>query len=773
MEERIVESRKAFPQTQLSLPSVVEQEMAEGTWLARHQLMKPVQVSQVDWTTTQARGTDIVSLAFPQVLANQESLVLRTLRMYAFYKISPIFRVQINATVFHQGQLICSFDPFDICSTEAFDYDFSIYYATGLPNVKIMASFSDAVELKIPYIHPRSFLTTNTDEAYNTLGRFRISIINPLLAAEGASSSLTVTTWIYASQAQVHVPIQDHTPILSFASDDSVEATSLISGAADIASNLLETGKEKLGTVFDEGKNLLQGGQQLYGNLMSGNIGQALRTGQGLIDSLGKIFGFDYPARTLQPPKTISSIENLAITKGVSQSQRLGMDPFALHSLPDEVASESIEAMNLKSLVCMPMLLTQFVFNSTQTRGTLLKSIPVNPCVSHWDGSHLNRTYLSYVSNAFTYWSGGIVYDIEVIATKFHSGKLIFAYIPNTLVEPDYSAVSDSLPNVVIDIQQSSSVQFIVPFTSSTALKNTFATGTLVDRRTGIIDTCTGVLACYVQNTLAYASNVAPSVEINIYISAAKDFSLFVPQRPVLDLPEPVEATSLLLDTNKNESQSSPVSLAFGQGISRIFPRFGEDYSLFDLVKRFSPCERRAFTTTGEDPTQLLVFQVNPLLEQSYLRYWSLLYSCWSGSIRYKFVALTNRSTTAGLQATHLPTMMSARAIDNEEAIKPSDVWGLAAVRTQLSQDNALEIEIPFYSKYSMLITTINEFAAALIPPIGDLVNNGMIALQCVSTEPQDLSIDVYTAAGDDFRLIYPRPPPIDRSPAILKVTGL
>lgn len=745
--------------------------MAESTWLARHQLMKPVQVSQVDWTTTQDRGTDITSFRFPQVLGNQESLVLRTLRMYAFYKISPVFRVQINATVFHQGQLICSFDPFDICSTESFGYDFSIYYASGLPNVKIMASFSDAIELKIPFIHPRSFLTTNTDEAYNTLGRFRISILNPLRAADGASPSLTVTTWIYASDAQVHVPIQDHTPILGFA-DQEVEATSLISNVTDVASNLLGTGKDKIESLVGEGKNLFRGGQQLYGNVMSGNIGQALRTGQGLIDNLGNIFGFDYPARTLQPSKTISPIENLAITKGVSQSQRLGMDPFALHSLPDEVASESIEAMNLKSLVQMPMLITQFVFNSTQTRGTLLKSIPVNPCVSYWDGQVLTRTYLSFVSNAFTYWSGGLVYDIEIVATKFHSGKLIFAYIPNVVTEPDYSAVSDSLPNIIVDIQQASSIKFIVPFTSSTALKNTYSTGSLQDRKTGIVDTCTGVLACYVQNTLAYASNVSPNVEINVYISAADDFSLFVPQRPVLDRVEQVEATSLLLDTNKNESQASPCSLTFGAGVSRIYPRFGEDYSLFDLIKRFSPCTRRNFSTSGDSPTQELIFLVNPLSETSYLSYWASLYSCWSGSIRYKFVALTNRSTTAGLQATHFPTMKSSDIISPTD-FDASRTWGLASARTQLSQDNAVEIEIPFYSKYSLLITVINEFTSALIPALGDLVNNGFLSLFCTATEPQDLSIDVYTAAGDDFRFIYPRPPPVDRTNVIFKLTGL
>jgi hypothetical protein len=697
--------------------------------------------------------------------------------MYAFYKMSPCFRVQINATVFHQGQLICNFDPFELCDADPFTYSYSIYYASGLPNVKIMASYSDAVELKIPYIHPRSFLTTNTDEAYNTLGRFRISILNPLLAAEGASSSLTVTTWVYGIDAQVHVPIQDHDPVLNLAQGgDQVEATSLIKDVESTATGVINSGISGFKNIFDEGKNLLRGGQDIYGNIMSGNIGQALRRGQGLVDSLGKIFGFDYPSRTLQPPKTISPIENLAITKGISQSQRLAMDPLSLHALPDELASESLDAMNLKSIVQMPMLLTQFQLLSTSARGTLLKEIPVNPCVSHWNGESLERTYLSYVSNAFTYWCGGLVYDIEIVATKFHSGKLIFAYVPNVLTAPTYSAVSDSLPNIVVDIQQASSVRFIVPYTASTSLKNTFATGPLGSMGTGIVDTCTGVLACYVQNTLAYASNVSPSIEINVYVSAADDFSLFVPQRPVRDRTpgEQVEATSVLLDTNKNESLVAPPVLSFGKGVSQTNPKFGEDYSLFDLIKRFSPLT--TFNLGSDNASQQYIpIAVSPTTDEqgTYLSYWSHLYSCWAGSIRYKFVARTNRSSTSGLQVTHYPTAMSIYTITaNPDNLTALNFGGLACARTQLCQDNALEVEVPFYSRYNFLLTVMNPLAA-LIPAIADVARNGLLALWVLDDTNQNLQVDCYVAAGDDFRLIYPRPPPSDNSQTVLNVTGL
>nr|QLL27728.1 putative capsid protein [Leveillula taurica associated picorna-like virus 1] len=753
------------------MPTSIEKEMSDGVWMARNQLMKPIQISQVDWSVTQSRNTNIVELRYPDLLGLQESLVYRTLRMYAFYRISPVFRVQINATVFHQGQLIVSFDPFELCTSSPEFYSFTHIYATGLPNVKIMASYSDAVELKIPFTHPRSFFSTNSTEPYNTLGTFRITVLNPLIAAEGASSTLSVTTWVYGIDAQVHVPIQDHDLELNY-EEDEFEPTAKVSNkessSQSLFSSVLNQGKTALGNVTD-----------IVGNVISGNIGQALRSGQGLIDTLGNVFGFDYPSRTVQPPKTISPIENLSLAKGVSQSQRLALDPFSLHKLHDDIALESMDGMNLKRLMQMPMLLTQFTFSSTSTRGTLLKSIIVNPCISPVIGGSLQRSYLSYISNGFVYWSGGIVYDIEIVATKFHSGKLIFAYEPNVVTPPSYLSVSDSLPNVIVDIQQSSTARFIVPYTSTTSMKDTF-----MPMDGDIVDSATGILCCYVQNTLAFASNVAPSIEINVYVSASNDFSLYVPQRPVFNRGEEVEqfeATSIQLVTNKNEQPESSTVLSFNQNFSISRQQFGEDYSLLDLVKRFSPGSTLSITLNVENgqtsiPVNPTFMDITQGISSSYLNYWSKLYCCWSGSLRYKFISLTGRNTTACLQVTHLPTRKNIRIPSSnieESQDYYDDYGGFGMVRTQLSQDCALEIEVPYYSKFNMLLSPFS-LISAFADSIQRVLVNGYLLVKCSGSNPEEnIIINTYVAAGDDFRLIYPRPPPIDDSLSIFSLTTL
>ena len=521
MEERVVDSQAAYPSTRIPLSSRVDKEMSDGTWFARQQLMKPMQLGQFDWSTTQTVGTNIYEGRLPDVLATPEfgSLLTRTLRMYAFYKIAPCFRIQINATQFHQGQLICSFDPFsmsDPTPTIVEGDSYNIVSATGFPHVRIMASESEAVELKIPFIHPRSFLTTNNSSIYNTLGTFRISVLNALRAAEGSSNVVSVTLWVYALDAEVHVPVNDHTPVLN-----AVEAT------MDIVGNLAQDGLGHIskitsgeisipeaiqsGVSFGQrlGGNLIKGfgqAKNMFGNVLTGNWGQALRDGQGLIDSIGDILGFDYPSNPINAPKHISPVENLAVGRGVSRSQRLAIDPYSLHMLDDDIASESLKAMDLKSVIKIPMLIAQFSFDVTNSRELDLLYIPVHPQICSLvgilgDDVLQQPTYLSYVSNGFSYWNGGIKFDIEVVATHFHSGKLLFAYCPNSLDGILYEDAANSLPNVVLDIQQTSHLTFIVPYTSSTAMKSTsFVTDSEFSY---ISDAVIGSLVCFVQNTLS------------------------------------------------------------------------------------------------------------------------------------------------------------------------------------------------------------------------------------------------------------------------------
>lgn len=793
MEERAVDSQTAYPSSKIQLPEIVQKEMADAEWMAMEQLKKPVQLVQANWGVTDAIDSDIVTFRFPAVLSTIDSIVTRTLSMYAFYKMTPIFRFQINATNFHQGQLICSWDPFSISSrTSTNRAVYSATYATGLPHVKIMASESNPVELKIPFIHPRSFLSTNVNDIDNNMGTIRVTVLNSLQAATGSTQNLSLTVWLYAEDATVHVPIYYHTPTL--------EPTSLLE-------NILEEGKDLIMNKSVDIKDAVKNASDVVGNVITGNVGQALRKGQGLVDNLGNLFGFDYPANTISPDKCIMPVENLAVAKGKSRSQRLCIDPFSLYMISDDIAGET--QMDFKQICKQTMLIRTFSFSETDTRGATLWNIPVTPNVSvlrnkspnpNVPAPNFQRPYISYVSNLFTYWSGGIHYDIEIVATRFHSGKLLFAFVPNAVTTiPTYQQAIDNLPNVVVDIQQTSSTRFTVPFNSTTTVKQVkYLNPTANTPGTPSSDSITGYLVCYVVNTLSRVSNVAAFVSINLYISAADDFNLYVPSYPALDFYVPPPPTSTTVkseglstqdlmkivqtDTAKTEKPTEKLQTTAGisilndknpdtntvavlskdQAISTRRPIFGENYSMIDSLRRFSPYSFDTPMGYQTANNRFSSYFVTPLVNSlipnlafdTYMSTISRLFSAFSGSIRYKFIFHGVRTDPECFMATHYPTPPFINNNDTDLNV----MRGFANVLTTVCQDTSIEVEVPYYSKFNMLVLNGDSFGS------GQYNNNGRLVISQTGFEATDQEVyDLWVAAGEDFRLHYLRPPPIDR----------
>lgn len=764
LEERAKIQETTFPSTNLTMPSGIEAEMAESHWLARQQLSKPMQVSQVSWTTTQAVGTNIVDFTFPEVISTIDSVIRRTLSMYAFYKMSPVFRFQLNSTQFHQGQLIISFDPFRQSTTTSPTTNrdvtplFTQYYATGLPSVKIMASESDPVELQIPYIHPKNFLSSYSQSAqsYNIMGEIRVTVLNQLKAAEGAATTLTLTTWVYAADASVHVPMYYHNLL--------VQPTSLIS------------------TI----KSGLQNGSNLVGNFATGQFGRGLRSGQGLVDDLGKLFGFDYPSKQISPDNTIKNVENLAIARGATRSERLALDPSSSHT-PDKEETMSVkDEMDVNTIIQMPMLLSQFQYNSTQAPQTLLLRIPVTPYIfANLDPTTTalgqQPSYLSFLSNFFNFWRGSITYEFEFVATRFHSGKLLVGFVPNFNLGQDensYANIANANPMAILDLQQTSKLSFTVPFQSTTPIKLT--------RYRPLDESILGTVYVFVQNQLSYASNVQPSVDVNVYIKAGPDFTFLVPRHPNFNYTRPAPATQVVEPTSDitfqtsrtgQENTTTNAVLSHGQSISIPKPRFGETYSIVDCMRRFTALnENLSLTSTGANYLNgvhpLYVSNLTPgglnntydfIFHNSFLSHVGKLYSCWSGSLRYKFCTTSPRTKAASLTVYHVPDYQFF-SNPNPQSYTEVDLAGYAGTTTDLSQNTSLEFEIPYYSPFNFLLNSpttgpgtahTNYLDTSYYP-----YTNGAYITRVLGAQPTDVSVRAYVAAGEDFKYFYLRSPP-------------
>lgn len=797
--------------------STFEAQMADDEWMASKQLSKPVVVGQYKWSINNSAETIISELQYPTLLKDYDTIQRRTLQMYSFFRASIVFRILVNGTKFHSGQLIASWDPFSQASTGNYVYRYyNRFYATGLPNVLVNASSNEPVEIRIPYVHPRSFITTNTNNSFDVLGKLRLSVLNRLRAASGSSESLSVTIWMYAEEASVHVPIYDH----NLLTNDEVEEA--------VPTSL------KLPSSF--------------GNMLSGNIPGL----SSAVSSVATALGLDYPTDPAPAQSHINPLGSMSVAKGVDHSFKFSLDPRNGHVPSEDQRGTVKEECDIDVIKKIPMIIQVVEWNDSQTPGTILSYYPVTPNVCGRLRKDVGtpaiplylyrsaNTYLSFLSNMYSFWRGSMRFRFDMVSTQFHTGRIMVAFIPNWFTTTPTLEQASSCPNAIIDLQQSSTCTISIPFVSSTVMKRTQVTNNSNDD-----DTVIGFVYVFVLNQLVLPSNVSSAIEYNVYLSGGDDFEFLCPRANGLQVypipqatppPEEVEMAiptccqgddkcgsayfqmleedadfelaipTCVLAENKygdryrrpedawmydSESEDddedevevavptsgaermstrtgdqgtvTDVPISFGSDIIVPVDHFGEKFPLLDLIKRFSQVSRvvinqdAQYFTLSQAPIPYEVGRTTVPTVPAGVTQLSALFSvcemfaCWFGSLRYKISTKVGRTTESQMTVTYNP-------------LDPSNFDGYYSgsgnpiQRVNLAQNNAMEIDVPCYTSFNLLL--LHE--AQGIGTVSDRIYDAGSIRATFASLPDQTVVDVYQAAGDDFRPFYLITPPAD-----------
>lgn len=735
-----------------TLPQQMEAQMPDEHWMAAKQLSKPVVIRQFSWSVDSAAGSEMNAFDFPLVITENDSLHQETLRMYSFFKFNWVLRFQLNGTKFHSGQLIVSWDPFSQAGpVNARVRPFGLVYATGLPNVLLNASSNEPVEITIPFVHPRNFLTTNSSRGFDRLGTIRVNVLNQLRAAEGSSQALSITTWLYADSPSVHVPIYRH--------DLLVPEIERAESSMDLVKGL----------IGEDASNLISDAGSTFGNLVTGNFGGAIKSGGSTLTGLAKILGLDYPSRPVIEQSHINPLGPMSPGKGVDMSYRLGTDPRGGHVPLSEQTGSTRDECDMNVIKKVPMLFRQVNWSDSRAVGTILTYFPVTPNLCAIDSGVSQNTFLSWFSNAFCFWRGALSFKFEWVSTQFHTGRVLIAFVPNYFESSPTLQQAFSCPNAVVDLQQSSVCTITVPFTSPTLWKRTD-----IDTAGGQDDQVVGFVYVYVLNPLVRPSNVADTVEFNIYSMAEDDFEFAVPRANALRVyrAAPAERAEASIGPDRMEARSagqqSDASLAvsFGQPLVPRIDIFGEEFTLVDYMKRYSLITTIDMTGPGFFPQfnapsrfagntdALTVSPPTGVTQLTPLTTVTSVFACWFGSLRYKFATGVNRTVSGSMTVTYNPL--------NPTFYEGSRGGGGNPIqRTNLSQNNSLDVELPCYTNYNLLL-----LQSVQNTPNAPFIEAGLAQVNFDVPAETQYTLDVYQAAGDDFRPFYLISPPADFLPS-------
>jgi hypothetical protein len=529
------------------------------------------------------------------------------------------------------------------------------------------------------------------------------------------------------------------------------------------------------------------------------------------IGAAAKLFGFSRPTiETPVVPMRPDFQGNIAQTDRPEYVNKLTVDSSQEVTIDPSVTGVNFgDELVISNIAKKETYLTQFTWDYTQTADTSLFWCAVTPNLvglvpSFTVTRAVYPTALAFASLPFRYWRGTLVFRFEVIASKFHKGRLRFMYDPRRV--PVVTDFNKNYQNV-LDLDSSTDltvkVHWAVPqpiLLNRTPSFTTVPFGPVFAAPSVLTDN--GGLYVYVLNNLSVPSQSLAAASclayVNVYVSAGDDFELCVPDDFNLtgytNSAPFIPASALELDPSSGEESNIWEIGEPDMSRNKSLVLFGESYFSFrTLMKRYFQYLPMIFKSTAASSYDRIVAWIRRLplapgndaaginsianllgiagnypgnnYKYNLINHLLGAFSGYRGSFRYKYQINNITSASNGLDATWLVNRFttnkhiapaatvgygaSTMTNDNAAIIVRGDTTWNGSVLLQSGKCPLLEIEDPYFEKYKFCNPKMLYYNAT--------TNYGGHALvtEMVSASSNAAFVRSWVSTGEDFNLIY------------------
>ena len=203
-----------------------------------------------------------------------------------------------------------------------------------------------------------------------------------------------------------------------------------------------------------------------------------------------------------------------AVSDVIHFAKPLGMSAENAVTFPTSVPV-NVDEMDLSFITSHYAYLASYTWNNSDAAGTIVASVNVTPQGSvSWSKGQVH-TPLSFVSNQFARWRGGIRYRFKLVKTAFHRGRLAIAYYPSIAGTAGNLATSELVFREIVDVNLTSEFEVCCPYMIATPWRTQ--------------NQAMGVLHVYVLDALVSPTTVAQSVTLLMEVSADTDMQFGLP----------------------------------------------------------------------------------------------------------------------------------------------------------------------------------------------------------------------------------------------------
>jgi hypothetical protein len=815
-----------------SVYGFVEYGMPTSEMSMSNLLENPVLIDTVSWSATDAKEAELGSFLLPELIGSKTNFQQLVLQTNTYFK--PHFKVEfkINTPQFYFGRLIISFDPFSqLTPPNRTDYSMvkqaRLSTLTGYPSTYLDAGYANSAVLSIPFKHIQSYLTTNSKETFDLMGKVRLTVLNELRTVDGMVNHVDIQVFLSVYEVDLKVPVAPHPTIIPDLAFIPNPSDHLLALREDSEWTLTETHGglvSSLSGTVEKGIGVGRKAASAFANVTTGNFSGAAHDVGDAANGVGdilKTFDLDKP---LDPThgcyKAIKPLPPLAHMWGVDGSIRLGEGPMGGNYQADADSGGSPLEQDLGSLAQRQMLVTQIPWTTDQTAYTVIKTIPILPSftdytlpqavgATQYSAYGTVETFLSYISASYAAWRGSFKFRVDFVASGFHRGKIAFSFVPNQSVTIPSGENLTNFPTKYFSLAEERSTSFTIPYVASTPYKWWSPWASLTSRGRLTDEEILGQLYIWITVPLTAPSNVYQSIEMNVYMGAAPDFEFMFPRLKMgteaytFEIAGPDDETVTRADNEDiptNTTQESKDCLLAGGRLVSDLNAYTEHRPNAKAYGRRSGCVwwgqlnwtsiGPPTTTNPNVPSQrwvsILSLPVTPFIytltsDDDWARSpgassaiipmcrMSRMFALWSGSIRYKVVPYTNRdSQTILASATYDPTngeYVGDTTYPFDKLNQLPLLYGSPTDMTNLTQDCVLQVECGANTILKNLLVETTETA---FHPNTLKAGNVIFVFYNTSvtpdTPPDPLQIQIFASAGEDFRLSYPVAPPLTYS---------
>lgn len=424
-----------------------------GDWLSRPQ--KIFETTITTGTTPVAQSIKPWDLFFSNVAVKQK------LENYALLRCKLKVKFVVNAAPSYYGQYLCSYrplldHPLMHATIPGFNDESLIQHSQRL---HVFLRFGQNLGgcLCLPFFSPRNWLRIADKEQFENMGEIVMMPMTELRNTNGAAGSVTVSVFCWAEEVQVA---------------QTTTSTALQSSLIDTSSYYLEGDEyDNPGYISTPASAIAAVAGRLSDVPIIGPFAKATQISASAVASVAKIFGFSKPPVLNAPmPMKNKPFSSLAMCGGGELVDRLVVDPKQELTVDSRtVGLDGTDELTIESFVTRESYLATATWIDADPTDTLLWNSYVTPNLSYMPVATVEYpTPMDYAAIPFTYWSGDIIYRFQVVATKFHRGRLLIQWDPDRVITADYSDHVNEVATQVLDLAVTRDFSFRVPYAAPT-----------------------------------------------------------------------------------------------------------------------------------------------------------------------------------------------------------------------------------------------------------------------------------------------------------------